>query len=58
LVEKDNIKQIKINHKNGRTSQKGIWAAGDCSDSLFKQNNIAMGDAVKCIEDIYSYLKA
>jgi alkyl hydroperoxide reductase subunit F len=24
LVEKDNIKQIKINHKNGRTSQKGI----------------------------------
>ena len=58
LVEKDNIKQIKINHQNGRTSQAGIWAAGDCSDSLFKQNAIAMGDAVKCIEDIYTYLKA
>jgi alkyl hydroperoxide reductase subunit F len=57
LIEKDNIKQIKIDHRNGRTSQAGIWAAGDCTDSLFKQNNIAMGDAVKCIEDIYSYLK-
>lgn len=58
LVEKNQIKQIKIDHRNGRTSQAGIWAAGDCSDSLFKQNAIAMGDAVKCIEDIYYYLRS
>lgn len=56
FIKKDNIGQIVINHQNGKTSQPGIWAAGDCTDSLFKQNNIAMGDAVKCIEDIYSYL--
>ncbi len=58
LVEKDNFGQIKIDHRNGRSSQAGIWAAGDCADSLFKQNAIAMGDAVKAIEDIYPFLKA
>lgn len=34
----------------------GIWAAGDCSDGLYHQNNIAAGDAVKALEDIYYYL--
>ncbi len=58
LVEKDNFGQIKIDHRNGRTSQKGLWAAGDCSDSIFKQNAIAMGDAVKAIEDLYSFLRS
>ncbi len=58
LVEKDNFGQIKIDHRTGRTSQSGIWAAGDCVDSLFKQNAIAMGDAVKAVEDIYPFLKA
>ncbi len=57
LVEKDKIKQIKIDHRNGRTSKVGLWAAGDCTDSLFKQNAIAMGDAVKAVEDIYQFLK-
>ena len=31
----------------------GIWAAGDCTDGLYHQNNIAAGDAVKALEDIY-----
>jgi alkyl hydroperoxide reductase subunit F len=57
LVSKDNFGQIKIDHRNGKTSEQGIWAAGDCTDSLFKQNAIAMGDAVKAIEDIYSFLR-
>jgi alkyl hydroperoxide reductase subunit F len=34
----------------------GVWAAGDCTDGLFHQNNIAAGDAVKAIEDIYNFL--
>lgn len=58
MVKKDDFKQIIIDHRNGRTSMEGFWAAGDCTDSLFKQNAIAMGDAVKAIEDIYPFLKA
>ena len=41
-----------------RTSVKGVWAAGDCTDGLYHQNNIATGDAVKALEDIYLYLHA
>jgi thioredoxin reductase len=40
------------------TSQKGIWAAGDCNDGIYKQNGVAIGDGVKAIENIYGYLKA
>lgn len=57
LVEMDEFKRIKIDHKNQRTSQPGIWAAGDCTDSLYHQNNIAAGDAVKALEDIYLELQ-
>ncbi len=40
--------------KNGRA---GIWAAGDCAAGLYHQNNIAAGDAVRALEDIYLYLR-
>ena len=53
LVEMDEMKRIKIDHKTHRTSMNGIWAAGDCTDTLYHQNNIATGDAVKALEDIY-----
>ena len=43
---------------NQQTSAPGIWAAGDCTDGIYHQNNIAAGDAVKAIEDIYQYLHA
>lgn len=36
----------------------GVWAAGDCTDGLYHQNNIAAGDAVKALEDIYLWVKA
>lgn len=58
IVELDNYKKIKINPKNQQTSVKGIWAAGDCTDVLYNQNNIAAGDAIKAIEDAFLYLKA
>lgn len=57
LVDMDEIKRIKIDHKTQRTSQSGIWAAGDCTDTLYHQNNIAAGDAVKALEDIYLELQ-
>ncbi len=34
----------------------GVWAAGDCTDELYHQNNIAAGDGVKALEDIYQWL--
>jgi len=52
-----NITYIKINHKNQKSSLEGIWAAGDCTDVLYHQNNIAAGDAVKALEDIYLELQ-
>lgn len=60
---KDLVKLNEYNHvvtdpKNQQTSVKGVWAAGDCTDGLYHQNNIAAGDAVKALEDIYLYLKA
>ena len=57
LVEMDPLKRIVVNAKNQRTSVEGIWAAGDCTDELYHQNNIAAGDAVKALEDIYLFLK-
>jgi alkyl hydroperoxide reductase subunit F len=53
LVEMDEFNRIKIDPKNQRSSLEGIWAAGDCTDVLYHQNNIATGDAVKALEDIY-----
>jgi alkyl hydroperoxide reductase subunit F len=48
---------IVVDPRTGQTSTAGIWAAGDCTDGLYHQNNIAAGDAVKALEDIYVYLK-
>lgn len=58
LVEMDQYKRIIIDPKNQRASVSGIWAAGDCTNGLYHQNNIAAGDAVKALEDIYLYLNA
>lgn len=57
LVEMDECKRIKVDHRTQRTSVKGIWAAGDCADTLYHQNNIAAGDAVKALEDIFLELQ-
>jgi alkyl hydroperoxide reductase subunit F len=56
-VALDVIGRIKIDAKNQRTNSEGIWAAGDCTDELYHQNNIAAGDGVKALEDIYLWLK-
>jgi alkyl hydroperoxide reductase subunit F len=56
LVELTDIGAIKVDHRTERTNLTGIWAAGDCTDVLYHQNNIAVGDAIKALEDIYFYL--
>jgi alkyl hydroperoxide reductase subunit F len=58
VIKLDEYKRIVTDPRNQHTSQEGVWAAGDCTDVLYHQNNIAMGDAVKAIEDIYLYLRA
>jgi len=56
LVELNANKQIIVDPKNQRSKVDGLWAAGDCTDGLYHQNNIASGDAVKALEDIYLYV--
>ena len=58
LVKLTQYNQVVVDPRNQRTSVEGIWAAGDCTDGLYHQNNIAAGDAVKALEDIYLFLKA
>ncbi|MFZ2693816.1 MAG: FAD-dependent oxidoreductase [Minisyncoccia bacterium] len=47
------IGQIITDPRTQQTKVSGIWAAGDCTDGLYHQNNIASGDAIKALEDIY-----
>jgi alkyl hydroperoxide reductase subunit F len=58
LVELDKTKHVVVDPLTQRTSLEGIWDAGDCTTGLYHQNNIAVGDAVKALEDVYVYLKA
>lgn len=58
VVEMTPTNNIVINPRTQETSIKGIWAAGDCTDVLYHQNNIAAGDAVRALEDIYLHLRA
>ncbi len=57
LVEFDAFGRIKVDPRNQRASTDGVWAAGDCTDELYHQNNIAAGDGVKALEDIYLCIK-
>jgi thioredoxin-disulfide reductase len=47
--------EIKIN-KDSKTNVTGIWAAGDVTDSKFKQAITGVGEGVKAAYGIYEYL--
>ncbi len=53
ILPLDEIGRIKIDPMTQKTEVSGIWAAGDCTNVLYHQNNIAAGDAVRALEDIY-----
>ena len=55
-VDLNQYGMIVTDPKTQKTSCEGIWAAGDVTDGLYHQNNIAAGDAVKALEDIYLHL--
>ena len=58
VVDMNERDHVVIDPRTQKTSVSGIWAAGDCTDVLYHQNNIAAGDAVRALEDIYISLKA
>ena len=58
FTELNKYNQIIVDPKNQKSKTDGLWAAGDCTDGLYHQNNIAAGDAVKALEDIYMYIHA
>lgn len=57
FVDLNERNHVKVNPHTQRTSMDGIWAAGDCTDVHYHQNNIAVGDAIKAIENMHSYLR-
>lgn len=57
VVELDKYNRVIIDPWTQKTNTSGIWAAGDCTNILYHQNNIAAGDAVRALEDIYVTLK-
>ncbi len=58
ILTLDTFNHVKIDPRTQSTETVGIWAAGDCTDVLYHQNNIAAGDGVKALEDIYMHLHA
>ncbi len=56
LVEMNSANEIVINPKTAETSRPGIFAAGDVTDEVYKQNNISAGDAVRAALSAYNYL--
>lgn len=57
LVPLDDYKRITIDPWTQQTGTAGVWAAGDCTNIKYHQNNISSGDAVRALEDIYIHLK-
>ena len=58
LLKLDKYNRIEIDPWTQKTSVPGIWAAGDSTNIKYHQNNIAAGDAVRAVEDIYVTLHA
>jgi len=56
LVQIDEFNKIVVDPMTQMTTVPGIWAAGDCTNGRYHQNNIASGDAVKALEDAYLWI--
>mgnify|MGYP000629664337 CR=1 FL=1 len=56
VVSLDELKRVIVDPMTQMSKTAGIWAAGDCTNGLYHQNNIAAGDAVKALENIYLYI--
>lgn len=56
VVQLDALNRVIVDPMTQMSKTPGIWAAGDCTSGLYHQNNIAAGDAVKALENIYLYI--
>lgn len=56
VVDIDQYGKIVVDPMTQMSSAPGIWAAGDCTNGRYHQNNIAVGDAVKALEDAYIWI--
>lgn len=56
LVALNEAGAIIVDPRTQATNVEGIWAAGDCTDTLYHQNNIAAGQGVVALENIYNFL--
>lgn len=57
VVALDEINKIIVDPMTQASKTEGIWAAGDATNGKYHQNNIACGDAVKALEDIYLWIQ-
>ena len=57
LVTLNAVNEVVTDPVTQRTSHPRIWAAGDITDGRHKQNNIAAGDAIKALLDLYDEAK-
>ena len=56
MVETDKAGEIIVDRRTMAASKPGIFAAGDVTDEIYKQNNISVGDAVIAALSAYDYL--
>src|SRR3989344_897784 len=56
LVETNPKGEVIVNHKTGAASCPGVFAAGDVTDAIYKQNNVSAGDAIKAVLSAHNYL--
>jgi len=56
LVKINAVGEIVVDRKTMATNCPGIFAAGDITDEIYKQNNISAGDGVIAVLSAYNYL--
>lgn len=56
LVELNPYGEIVVDHQTSAASKPGVFAAGDVTDELYKQNNISVGDGITAALSAYAYL--
>jgi len=57
LVDINDFGEVIVDHRTNATTEDGIFAAGDVTDGPYKQNNIAVGDAIKALLSAYDFAK-
>lgn len=57
FVDTDEWGNIVVDFADQSTSCQGVFAAGDVTNALYRQNNIAAGDAIKALLSAHEYLK-